>query len=396
MDAEKNITVAVKVASKLDNSVDNFAQQVLINIYKEFPILGQDIFGITYGQLFLAIVLFILILFIRPLFVSLLIKLALKVSAKTQTRYDDRIIHNLRKPLKFLFLVLGLYIFVSILYIQNRFIDLVLGSLAMYDLFWILYAIVEAVQGVVYKSMNRVAGELSDSLSRFLLRIIYILIWVVGASSILSLWGVNVTALIASLGLGGLAFALAAKDTAANLFGSIAILLDKSIKIGDWIKVDGVEGIVEDIGMRTTKIRTFYKSLVIVPNQLVATSHIENFSKRSIRRILMRLGLTYDTTNEQIESIIQEIKLLLKSHKGIAQEETMLVNFDNFGDSAKEIFVYTFTNTANWQEYLNIKEDIAYKINEIVLKNGSSFAFPSQSLYIESLPNDHKVDTKQN
>ena len=396
MDAEKNITVAVKVASKLDNSVDNFAQQVLINIYKEFPILGQDIFGITYGQLFLAIVLFILILFIRPLFVSLLIKLALKLSAKTQTRYDDRIIHNLRKPLKFLFLVLGLYIFVSILYIQNRFIDLVLGSLAMYDLFWILYAIVEAVQGVVYKSMNRVAGELSDSLSRFLLRIIYILIWVVGASSILSLWGVNVTALIASLGLGGLAFALAAKDTAANLFGSIAILLDKSIKIGDWIKVDGVEGIVEDIGMRTTKIRTFYKSLVIVPNQIVATSHIENFSKRSIRRILMRLGLTYDTTNEQIESIIQEIKLLLKSHKGIAQEETMLVNFDNFGDSAKEIFVYTFTNTANWQEYLNIKEDIAYKINEIVLKNGSSFAFPSQSLYIESLPNDHKVDTKQN
>ncbi len=231
VDAEKNITVAVKVASKLDNSVDNFAQQVLINIYKEFPILGQDIFGITYGQLFLAIVLFILILFIRPLFVSLLIKLALKLSAKTQTRYDDRIIHNLRKPLKFLFLVLGLYIFVSILYIQNRFIDLVLGSLAMYDLFWILYAIVEAVQGVVYKSMNRVAGELSDSLSRFLLRIIYILIWVVGASSILSLWGVNVTALIASLGLGGLAFALAAKDTAANLFGSIAILLDKSIKM---------------------------------------------------------------------------------------------------------------------------------------------------------------------
>ena len=396
MDAEKNITVAVKVASKLDNSVDNFAQQVLINIYKEFPILGQDIFGITYGQLFLAIVLFILILFIRPLFVSLLIKLALRLSAKTQTRYDDRIIHNLRNPLKFLFLILGLYIFVSILYIQNRFIDLVLGSLAMYDLFWILYAIVEAVQGVVYKSLNRVAGELSDSLSRFILRIISILIWVVGASSILSLWGVNVTALIASLGLGGLAFALAAKDTAANLFGSIAILLDKSIKIGDWIKVDGVEGIVEDIGMRTTKIRTFYKSLVIVPNQIVATSPIENFSKRSIRRILMRLGLTYDTTNEQLESIIQEIKLLLKSHKGIAQEETMLVNFDNFGDSAKEIFVYTFTNTANWQEYLNIKEDIAYKINEIVLKNGSSFAFPSQSLYIESLPNDHKVDTKQN
>ena len=393
MNNENNVTVAVKVASKLDDSVDNFSQQILISVYKQFPILGQDIFGVTYGQILVAIALFILIMFIRPLFVSTLIKFVLKLTTKTKTKYDERIVRNLKEPLKFLFLILGLYAFVSILYIQNRFVGLALSSLAMYNLFWIIYSIVEAIQGVVYKSMNKVSGELSDSLSKFILRIIYILIWVVGASAILSLWGVNVTALLASLGLGGLAFALAAKDTAANLFGSIAILLDKSIKIGDWVKVDGVEGIVEDIGMRTTKIRTFYKSLVVVPNQIVANSHIENFSKRSTRRILMRLGLTYDTSSEQIESIIKDIKSLLKSHQGIAQDETMLVNFDNFGDSAKEIFIYTFTDTSVWQEYLNIKEDIAYKIDEIVSKNGSSFAFPSQSLYIESIPT---ADTKQN
>ena len=393
MSADNNVTVAVKVASKLDNSVDNFAQQILINVYKEFPILGQDIFGVTYGQILVAIALFVLILFIRPLFVSMLIKFALKLTSKTDTKYDDRVIKNLRKPLKFLFLILGLYIFVSILYIQSHFVDLLLSSLAMYNLFWIIYTIIDAMQGIVYKGMKKLSGEHSDSLSKFILRIIYILIWVVGASSILSIWGVNVTALIASLGLGGLAFALAAKDTAANLFGSIAILLDKSIKIGDWIKVNGVEGTVEDIGMRTTKIRTFYKSLVVVPNQIVANSHIENFSRRETRRILMRIGLTYDTTNKQIESIISDIKSLLKSHNGIAQNETMLVNFDNFGDSAKEIFIYTFTDTAIWQEYLNIKEDIAYKIDEIVRKNGSSFAFPSHSLYIETIP---KADTKQN
>jgi len=386
---ESNVTVAVKVASKIDNSFDSFAQHLLISAYKEFPILGYNIFGITYGQIFLAFVLFFLILFIRPLFVSMLTRLALKMAAKTKTRYDDRVVRNLKKPLKFLFLILGLYIFVSILYIQNHIIDLILASMAMYNLFWIIYSIVEALQGIVYQAMNRVSGELSDSLSKFILRIVYILIWVLGASSILSLWGVNVTALIASLGLGGLAFALAAKDTAANLFGSIAILLDKSIKIGDWIKVDGVEGIVEDIGMRTTKIRTFYKSLIVVPNQIVANSHIENFSRRDSRRILMRLGLTYDTTNEQIAAIVKDIKTLLKSHKGIAQNETMLVNFDNFGDSAKEIFVYTFTNTSNWQEYLNIKEDIAYKIDTIVAKHGSSFAFPSQSIYIEQFPHNN-------
>jgi len=394
--SEDNITVAAQVASKFDTSIDSFAQKLLISTYKQFPLLGYNVFGITYGQILLAIFLFILILFIRPLFVSFIIKVALKIASKTQTKYDDFIVKNLKKPLRFLFLVVGLYVFVSLLYIQNRFIELLLSSLAMLTLFWMIYAVVEALQGVVYKTMNQISNDLGDSLSKFLLRIIYILIWVVGASSILSLWGVNVTALLASLGLGGLAFALAAKDTAANLFGSIAILLDKSIKIGDWIKVDGVEGIVEDIGMRTTKIRTFYKSLVAVPNQIVASSHIENFSRRNIRRILMRLGLTYETTNSQLEAIIKDIKKMLQSHSGIAQDELLFVNFDNFGDSAKEVFVYTFTNTASWQEYLTIREDIHYKIEEIVLKNGSSFAFPSQSLYIESVPNNDTVDTKQN
>ena len=393
MNSDNNITVATQVASKVDSGFDSIAQSILIAIYKQFPMLGHDIFGITYGQILVATILFLFVFFLRPIFVSLFIKYLLKLTAKTETKYDDRVVKSLREPLKFTFFILGVFIFVSVLYIKNHYIYLLLDSMLIINLFWILHSVVDALQGIVHKTMYKISGELSDSLSKFVLRIIYILVWVTGASSVLSLWGINVTALLASLGLGGLAFALAAKDTAANLFGSIAILVDKSIKIGDWIKVDGVEGIVEDIGMRTTKIRTFQKSLIVVPNQIVANSNIENFSRREIRRVLMRLGLTYDTTNEQIEAIIKDIKALLKSHKGVAQDETMLVNFDNFGDSAKELFVYTFTNTANWQEYLNIKEDIQYKIDNIVTKNGSSFAFPSQSLYIESMP---KAGTKQN
>jgi len=100
----------------------------------------------------------------------------------------------------------------------------------------------------------------------------------------------------------------------------------------------------------------------------------------------MSIGLTYSTTNAQIEAIIKDIKNMLLNHPGIAQEQTMLVNFNNFADSAKEIFIYTFTNTAIWDEYLNIREDVQYKINDIVLKHGSDFAFPSQSVYVESLP----------
>jgi MscS family membrane protein len=386
MSSEGNITVTTQVAKQLDSSLYSVAQDMLVLLYKKFPILTTYIFGITYAQLILAVSLFLFILFIRPLLIKTLIMLVRKITTKTKTVYDDRIVVNLEKPLKFTFLTLGLYVLVSLLYLNSKSINLILASMAVYSLFWILNAILDGIKGAIYVALAKVSKDLSHELAKFIIRVIKIVLWVVGASSILTLWGINVTALIASLGIGGLAFALAAKDTAANLFGSIAIMVDKSIKVDDWVKVDSVEGIVEDIGMRTTKIRTFYKSLVAIPNSIVANSNIENFSRRDIRRIKMRIGLTYDTTNEQIELIVKDIKSMLKSHSGIEQSETLMVNFDNFGDSAQEIFIYTFTNSANWQVYLDIREDINYKISKIVAKHGSGFAFPSQSIYVESMP----------
>ena len=387
MNSENNVTtVTTQVAKSLDSSIYSISSDMLVALYKKYPILTTYFFDLTYGQILLAFIVFIVILFVRPLFIKILISLLKKVASKTKTEYDYRVVVNLEKPLKFTFLTIGFYILISLLYLNSKVINLTLASMAIFSFFWIVIAILEGLQGMIYRSIARISKELSGEFAKFIIRIIKIIIWVMAISSILSIWGVNVTALIASLGIGGLAFALAAKDTAANLFGSIAIMVDKSIKIGDWIKVDGVEGVVEDIGMRTTKIRTFQKSLVVVPNQIVANSHIENFSRRSTRRVKMRIGLTYDTTNEQIVKIATDIKAMLKSHKGIAQNETMLVNFDNLADSAKEIFIYTFTNTANWQEYLDIKEDINYKISKIVAKYGSSFAFPSHSVYVESVP----------
>jgi len=223
-------------------------------------------------------------------------------------------------------------------------------------------------------------------MGNFILKIIKILIGGIGLGAMLQVWGINVTALIASLGLGGLAFALAAKDTASNLFGSFAILADKSIRIGEWIKVDGIEGVVEDVGMRTTKIRTFEKSLITMPNQIVANHPIENYSRRGVRRFKMNIGLTYSTSGEQVKHIVHEIRYLLHNHENISQDETILVNFDKFGDSALNIFVYAFTHTSNWKTYMDIRQEIQLRIMQIVEENGSSFAFPSQSVYVESMP----------
>jgi MscS family membrane protein len=256
----------------------------------------------------------------------------------------------------------------------------------VYNLFWIIYELTHALREMVYKFTGKFNPELSHEMGNFILTILRGVILFVGLGAILQLWGINVAGLVAGLGIGGLACALAAKDTAANLFGSIALLLDKSIRIGEWIRIDGVEGVVEDIGMRTTKIRTFQKSLITLPNQVIANTHIENFSRRQIRRIKMNIGLTYDTSSKQIENIIADIKTMLRNHEGISQDSTMLVNFTTFNDSSLDILIYTFTNTANWARYMNIKEDVNIQIMKIVEKNGSSFAFPSQSLYIESIP----------
>ncbi|NPA58637.1 MAG: mechanosensitive ion channel family protein, partial [Aquificae bacterium] len=164
------------------------------------------------------------------------------------------------------------------------------------------------------------------------------------------------------------------------------ILADKSLKIGEWVKVGSVEGIVEDLGMRTTKIRTFEKALVTVPNQYVANNPIENFSRRDVRRIQMTIGLVYDTPGETVKKIVEEIREMLLNHPGISKKHSLLVFFDKFNDSSLDIFIYTYTNTANWEEYMAIKEDVNLKIMEIVEKNGSSFAFPSRSIYLEKVP----------
>ena len=141
------------------------------------------------------------------------------------------------------------------------------------------------------------------------------------------------------------------------------------------------------MGLRTTKVRTFEKSLITVPNQLLSTKPVENFSRRNVRRIKMTIGLTYSTSREQMVNILKDIREMLKSHPGIDNNQLQMVYFTDFGDSSLNIFIYCFTNTANWEKYLSIKEDINLKIMEIVEKHGAEFAFPSRSIYIEKMPN---------
>jgi len=322
----------------------------------------------------------------RKLFSLLIIGFLKKFASKTESNLDDKIIKLVHEPLKFFFIVLGASFAFSVVGADSDSVQKIIKSFYIYIVFWILLSSVNISKDSIYKFSKKFGRELYREIGAFFVKAIKIVIFSIGLVSILQTWGINVSAFIASLGLGGLAFALAAKDTASNLFGGLSILADKALKIDDWIKVEGVEGTVEDIGLRTIKVRTFGKSLVTVPNQVVANNPIENFSRRDIRRIKMRIGLVYSTTSAQMVKILSDIRELLNSHDGISQKDTILVNFDEFGASDLSIFIYCFTNTADWAKYLEIREDVNLKIMKIVEENGSDFAFPSQSVYVESLP----------
>ncbi len=384
---ERNITQQTNLIDAMDMDVPNMIQPIINHLYSGDygHFWSYLIWGTPVANFFGALIIFILFLVLRKFFTKVVLEIMLILARKTETSLDERIIMGLRNPIRFGFIVVGIHLFFKLIFIDNKFINITLESLIIYTLFWAIISLLEAFKDYIfnYTSIDR---QLSKELSSFIIRVIKWIVIAVGISMILHNWGVNVSGIIASLGLGGLAFALAAKDTASNLFASIALLLDNSLKKGEWVKVAGVEGVVESVGMRTTKIRSFQKSLFTVPNHLIANDSIENFSRRGVRRIKMNIGLTYSTSSQDIESIVRAIREMLQKHPRISQKETLLVNFNSFGDSALDIFVYTFSNTAIWSDYLEIREDVLLKITKIVEDNNSAFAFPSQSIYVESLP----------
>ncbi len=386
---ENNNTLPLNMMEGLDMGMPEKIQELLSPVYETFPFLSNTFLDIPLANLIAATLVFFLFLVLRHLFTTIVTVFLQELAKKTSTYYDNRIISALKGPLSFTFIIIGLHLFFLLIFKETDTIKNILNTMVIYTIFWAILSISEALRGFIYAATGKFNADLSKEIGNFVLAIWKILISGIGLGAMLQVWGINVTALVASLGIGGLAFALAAKDTAANLFGSFSLLADKSIRIGEWIKVNGVEGTVENIGMRTTKVRSFQKSLITVPNHIVANHPIENFSRRGIRRIKMHIGLTYATNSEQIIKIMEELKEMLKNHEGISQNDSLMVNFDTFGDSSLNIFIYTFTKTANWEKYLDIRENVNLEIMKIVENNGSSFAFPSQSIYVEQMPSEN-------
>jgi MscS family membrane protein len=354
-------------------------------------------FGISVYQAVLSFLILFLTLTMRRLIIRGLIGRLQQYAKRTQAEWDDSIIEAIRAPLEVLILTYGIWLAVKVLPQPTEPVNIkhfvnVIGEVLILLLgAWLLLRLVNVVDAIVKQKAADPKHWLDISIAPLITASLRILVIITSLIVIAQNLGYSVSGLVASLGLGGAALALASKDTVSNLFGSMMIMVDKPFKVGDWIKGGDFEGVVEEIGFRSTRIRTLGKTVENIPNNMIANMKVENMDRRkddgyNVRRIKMTIGVTYSTTADQMENAVESLREILKADPGVDQRMTTLVYFTDFGASSLDIFLYFFSNTAAWAEYLEVRQRVNLKIMKKLEELGLSIAFPSRSLYIESMP----------
>ena len=360
------------------NVLENF-KNLFIEIWQ------QGIAGINFTQIGVGIVIFLLFLLLRGLISNFILKRLQNYVEKKTNKFDDALVKASTGPIKFLPIVLGIFVASSYMEFDGKmlvFVDNINRSLITILIFWLIHQIVEPLTYLI----RRVEELLSKDLLNWVVKANKILIIFFGFAATLDIWGIKIAPIIAGLGLFGVAVALGAQDLFKNLISGVLVLVEKRFKIGDWIYVEGItEGIVERIGFRSTVIRKFDKSIATIPNSSFAENAVVNISETTNWRISWIITLQYNSTIDQLKNIRDQIEKYIENNTDfkIGDDTEHAVRIDKFSDSSIDLYVRCFTKTNEWGEWLKVKERLAVEVKKIVESNGASFAFPSTSIYVE-------------
>jgi MscS family membrane protein len=366
----------------MDNLIEFWT--LVVDVWK------NDVAGTDMGRILAATGIFIGFLLVRKLFTQFILLWIKSVVKKTSTLLDDAAVSILEEPIRFIPVVLGVFFatqHLQLVGIYAEIADNAVRSLIAFAIFWGFVRVLRPISHL----MTRLEKVFTPELVEWLIKAIRIAVMLIGAATILQIWGIQVAPIIAGAGLFGVAVALGAQDLFKNLIAGMLILGEKRFRKGDWIRVEGVvEGTVENIGFRSTIIRRFDKAPVMVPNTNLSDTAVTNFSGMTHRRIYWKIGVEYRTTVDQLRQIRDEMEHYIVESPEFAspKDVSTFVRIDRFSDSSIDIMLYCFTKTTNWGEWLEIKEQLAFHIKQIVEGAGSGFAFPSQSLYIEAIPSE--------
>ena len=370
------------------NSINDFTN-LFIDVW------ASGIFGVNVSEIIIGFIIFLLFYILRSFFARFMIGRIYKIVKKTKTEIDDVVIKVIEGPLKFLPVVVGFFIATSYIDFNNDligFIEKANRTLITVFIFWLLHQLIVPFSFLIKNFEEKLTTALVD----WTLKGLKVIVIILAIVAILELWGIKVGPVIAGLGLFGVAVALGAQDLFKNLISGIMILMERRFMIGDVIHVSGeAEGTVEQIGFRSTLIRQFDSNIVTVPNFKFAEQSFTNYSRRVHRRIKWIIGLEYRTTIEQLKNIRNNVKNYIDNNDLFANDgssyyKSSFVRIENFSDSSIDMLVECFVNAPEWVKFIETKEKLAIQIKKIVENEKAGFAFPSQSIYVESIPGDHK------
>lgn len=394
--------------------INNFDLIKPIN-HKLFP------FNIDMGGILISISIVLFVYFMHPLVFNFTKNCIERYVLEPNAEYKAFIYLEVRRPFRSLLIFFGLDLASYALLYKTDYRTVLEGVVfVIYCCIyvWFLFVVLNSLVLLHVRNLNLVNGELRKEFYNLGLQISKGVILLIALTICLNNFGINISAIISTLGIGGLAFALAAKDTLSNLFGGLTILFDNVFRFGDWIKIGDIEGTVAEIGLRSTTIRTFDNALITVPNASVSVSNVQNWNRRELgRRIKMYIGVTYESDMNDIRQAIQDIRMMLFNHPEIANpkqvnslpynhkfklssqadtqgiKNTQLVFMDRYNESSIDILVYCFSNTIHWDQWLDVKEDVLFKIADILKQNNLEFAYPTQ-VRINRVDNLHNSDLK--
>jgi len=344
-------------------------------------------------QVFAVVLLSLLAAFIQ----KLVLKRLHKRLEATSNRWDDAIVEALQRPLTLLIWIVGIAFAAKI--VEKETGAVIFSAVSpirdvgvIATIAWFIVRLIQAVEENIIKAWmaegRSVDRTTADAITRLLRIAVIITAVLVGLQTL----GFSISGVLAFGGIGGIAIGFAAKDLLSNFFGGLMLYLDRPFAIGDWVRSPDrdIEGTVEVIGWRLTRIRTFDKRPLYIPNSVFSTISVENPSRMSHRRIYETIGIRYDDA-DKIEAIIAAVRKMLMEHSDIDQSQTLMVNFNSFAPSSLDFFVYTFTHTTVWTEFHKIKEQILLEIHAIIVAHGAEVAFPTSTVHV---PDNIRIESE--
>ncbi len=390
-----------KTIEQIDTIYDRLFPSQLVWIGQKFPIFFKaTILGVLIWQpiafVLLIIVTVLLFYILRPI-VLFLLKKNVKLFERKRSYQSFEILHELTRPIVFVILVRFIQIIFPSLQLLNLNSFVIIGLKVAETIFWVMIVLtfiklfVSLYNDINKDSRSRLDRQLAPIVNKFINGIIVLL----GFFKILTLFGVNPTTVLAGASIGGIALAFAAQDSVKNLIGTLNIFLDKPFHIGDWVVIGGIEGTVEYVGIRSTRVRAADTSIFQIPNSKVSEMEINNKGLRLYRRYQTDLGIRYDTPPELIEAFVQGIRKIIIEHPD-TRSESFNVEFTGFGESSLEIMVNIFFKKLDWGDEQSSRHRLHISIVKLAAALGVEFAFPSSTLMIEQMPGKESLAVKYN